>query len=148
MSEHFPYSRASDAYGQIAASTDPRALEARILMKAAQKMETLAARLQQAEKINFQEVGETLEYNQKLWTLFIDDALNKDHPLPQNIKDNIASLGVFVFKRTKELLIHPKPEQFQALVEINRNIAGGLLKQTATGNTSPTEKHTATSSTI
>lgn len=126
-----PYTQAADAYGSTAATTDQRALEGQILLKAAQKLEDLAKRLQTEEKIALEEIGEILGYNQKLWQLFVDDMMNPEHILPIEIKNNIASLALFVFKRTHEILVETKPQKFKALVDINRNIAAGLLKKPA-----------------
>jgi flagellar protein FlaF len=130
-----PYTKAAGAYGTVASSTDQRVLEGTILLKAAQKLEELSKRLQGTEKITRDEIGSTLEYNQKLWQLFVEDMINPDHPLPQEIKNNVASLGLFIFKRTQEILIDTQPEKFKALVDINRNIAAGLMKKTPPAQT-------------
>ena len=124
-----PYGKAADAYSSTAAATDQRALEGKILQKAAQKLETLCSRLQNGEKIPLEEIGDTFEYNRKIWTLFVSETMNDAHGLPQGIKNNIASLGIFVFKRSHEALIDPTPEKIKPLIDINRNIASGLLKQ-------------------
>ncbi|MDD9901807.1 MAG: flagellar biosynthesis regulator FlaF [Alphaproteobacteria bacterium] len=131
MSEHTErnsHYKAADAYGQTAAATDPRALEARVLLKAAQKLEILSKKLETDGDAHFREVGEALEYNQKLWTVFASDAADDTHHLPQDIKNNIASLAVFIFKRTQDVLIEPKAEKLKVLININRNIASGLMK--------------------
>lgn len=120
---------AANAYSSTAASTDPRALESRVLLTSAQKLELLAQRLKNNEEVSLIDIDETLVYNRKLWQLFLEDAMNKDHPLPQEIKNNIASLAVYVFKRTQDILIDTKPEKFKVLIDINRNIAAGLAKQ-------------------
>jgi len=130
MSNKNPYSHAADAYGTMAASTDQRALEGKVLLKAAAKLEDLAKRLQSGEKVRREEIGATLEYNQKLWTLFVSETMNADNPLPLEIKNNIASLGLFIFKRTRDLLIETTAEKLKAVIDINRNIAAGLMKQT------------------
>lgn len=124
-----PYGKAADAYGNTASSTDPRALEGQILLKAAAKLEQLAARLEAGEKVPLEDIGDTLDYNRKLWTVFANDTMNPDHPLPQEIKSNIATLAVFVFKRTMDIFADTRPEKLKALIEINRNIAAGLMKQ-------------------
>lgn len=127
-----PYGKAADAYSSTAATTDQRALEGKILQKAAQKLESLSSRLQSGEKVPLEEIGDTFEYNRKIWTLFVSETMNDEHALPQNLKNNIASLGIFVFKRSHEALIEPTPERIRPLIDINRNIAAGLLKQTST----------------
>ncbi len=124
-----PYAAAADAYGTMAGSVDQRSLEGKVLLKSATKLEELQRRLASGEIIRVAESGEILEYNQKLWQLFVEDARNPDHPLPQEIKNNIATLALFIFKRTLELLIDTKPDKIQALIDINRNIAAGLMKQ-------------------
>jgi flagellar protein FlaF len=129
MSENVSYSKAAGAYGMMAASTDQRALEGQILLQAAQKIEDLSNRLQGGENVHFAEVGEILDYNQKLWMLFVNDAGSPDHPLAQDIKNNIASLALFIFKRTLELKVETVPQKLKVLVEINRNIAAGLMKK-------------------
>ena len=126
-----PYGSAADAYGNTAATTDPRALEGQILLKAAAKLENLAQRLAGTEKVPLEDISEAVDFNRKLWTIFASDATNPDHPLPQEIKNNIATLAVFMFKRSIEVLIDTNPEKFKVMIEINRNIASGLLKRGA-----------------
>lgn len=132
-----PYHNASDAYASTAAATDQRSLEGKILMKAAMKMEQLADRLAADEKPSLDEISETMEYNQKLWTVFVSETMNDEHPLPQEIKNNIASLGMFVFKRTIDILADVQPEKIRALIDINRNIASGLMKAAALSTPAP-----------
>ncbi|TVQ82078.1 MAG: flagellar biosynthesis regulatory protein FlaF [Micavibrio sp.] len=129
-----PYTHATNVYGGSvkAATTEQRSLEGQLLIKAAHKLESLKKRYVAGEDVPLLEMEEALSYNRKLWTVFSTEAGNEDHELPQEIKNNIASLAVFIFKRTIELLADPAPQKFNALIEINRNIASGLLKSTAT----------------
>lgn len=126
-----PYSQAADAYGKnsAAAATDQRTLEGRALMKAAEKLQTLSDRLDNDESIPLEEIDDTLTYNRKLWTVFASDAADGSHDLPQEIKNNIANIAVFIFKRTVEVLADPQPQRISALIDINRQIASGLLKK-------------------
>ena len=124
-----PYGAAADAYGTTAAATDPRALEGKILLQAAARLENLSQRLAKQEKVPLEDISTAVDYNRKLWTVFLSDTMNPDHPLPIEIKSNIASLAVFVFKRSVDILIDTRPEKIQALIDINRNIAAGLMKQ-------------------
>lgn len=126
-----PYAQAAAAYGSTTNITDMRTLEATILLKAANKLEDLAKHLREGPKPKLEDIGDTLEYNQKLWQFFINGIRDESHPLPLEIKNNIATLGLFVFKRTMELLIDTTPEKIQALIDINRNIASGLMKKPA-----------------
>jgi len=122
-----PYAEALNAYGAAAKIEGGRDLEGRILLKSAAMLEALKKRLEAGEKVPVQESGDVLEYNQKLWQFFVNAMKNEEHPLPREIKNNIATLGLFMFKRTLEVMIDTKPEKLQAMIEINRNIAAGLL---------------------
>ncbi len=130
-----PYGQAADAYSNTAVTTDQRSLEGRALMKAALRLEQLAERLDAEENLSREEIGDAMEYNQKLWTIFVSETMNEEHPLPQEIKNNIASLGMFVFKRTLDILADTQPEKIRALIDINRNLASGLFK--AASNAAP-----------
>ena len=127
MSHSNPYSKAAEAYGTTAATTDQHALEGQLLLKAAKHLEDLATLLGTGEKVSREDIGDVLDYNQ----VFVEDAMNVEHTLPQDIKNNIAELGLYVFKRTNEILLETTPEKFKVLVNINRNIAAGLMKQQA-----------------
>lgn len=124
-----PYLAALNAYGATAKIEGGRDLESRILLKSAMQLEMLQKRLEAGEEVSVREYGEILEFNQKLWQFFYDAMKNEDHPLPRDIKNNIASLALFMFKRTMEVMIDLKPEKLQAMIEINRNIAAGLAKR-------------------
>ena len=141
MSNNNPYSKAASTYGDAALETDQRTMEGTILQRSAQKIEDLAKRLQNGEKVSFEEVGATLDHNQKLWQLFVSDISSPDHHLPLDLRNNVASLAVFIFKRTQDILIDPQPEKFKALVNINRSIAAGLLKKTAEAPAAGTPAH-------
>lgn len=132
-----PYAAAAGAYGTTANATDPRQLEVNVLLKSAKKLEDLGARLDNGEKVSLEEVGATLEHNRKLWQLFLDDMMNDAHPLPIEIKNNVASLAVFIFKRTQDILIDTRSEKLKVLIDINRNIATGLAKRPMAETSAP-----------
>jgi flagellar protein FlaF len=129
MPDQNPYSKAASAYVTQATATDQRSLEGTVLLQAAQKLEDLVARLESGEKIRLEEINGILTHNRKLWELFVNDMSNPDHILPQELKNNIASLAFFVFKRTQEINMETQPEKFKALININRSIAAGLMKK-------------------
>jgi len=140
------HTKAASAYGATASNTDQRVLEGQVLLIAAQKLEDLAKRLKAGGKVPLEEIDDTLTHNRKLWELFLDGMTDPGHLLPQEIKNNVASLAVFVFKRTLDIMVDTIPEKFDVLISINRNIAAGLMKkqplQARTGTSSPyvTEK--------
>ncbi|MEM8796659.1 MAG: flagellar biosynthesis regulator FlaF [Pseudomonadota bacterium] len=99
----------------------PRELEATILIKA-------AAQFQQAQESwgDRGQLKDALSYNRKLWAIFVANATDPESPLPLNLRNNIANLGIFVFKRTQEVLAEPAPEKLNILMSINRELASGL----------------------
>ena len=72
------------------------------------------------------ELDEALTFNRKLWTILATSATDTESPLPQTIKNNIATLAMFVFERTVTIMLEPGPEKLGVLVNINREIAAGL----------------------
>lgn len=116
---------AAKAYGTVAQQiANPRELEARLLLKA-------AARLQRVKEEwgNDRELADALLYNRKLWTVFLTSVTSPDHALPATIRQNIANLGLFVMNHTLEISREPRPESLGSLININREIAAGLLGQ-------------------
>lgn len=117
------------------ATTDgnQRGLEGKLLLQAATKLEILARCLTAGETVTLEEIGDTIDYNRKLWTVFVGDTMDPEHPLPLEIKNNVANLGLYVFKRSLEFLADqtPEPAKLTILININRNIAAGLMKQPA-----------------
>jgi flagellar protein FlaF len=114
-------SQAHEAYAaanrRAVNSSDPRSFEAELLTKA-------AGRLQRAKDA----WQEGYCYNRQIWTVFASSAAEKEHPLPHEIKQNIANLALFIFKRTAEIEAQrePRPQLFDPLISINRDIAAGL----------------------
>ena len=47
--------------------------------------------------------------------------------MPAGVRQNVANLGIFVFKQTMAILADPKPENLGSLININRELAAGLL---------------------
>ena len=115
---------AAQAYGAIAKKTgNPRELEADLLLNAAAKLQTIHDGWDDKRP----ELGEALHYNRKLWSIFVTSATSPENPLPVAIRQNVANLGLFVFKQTLTVLADPKPENLGSLIHINRQLAAGLL---------------------
>jgi flagellar protein FlaF len=117
---------AAQAYSNNAKVTlSPRDLEAHLLLKAAAKLQALKDEWTRAEA----ELSQALLYNRKLWTIFVSSVTDEASQLPAAIRENIANLGLFVFKRTLDLESEPSAEKLTALIDINRNVAAGLRGQ-------------------
>lgn len=119
------YSRAATAYGNAGRATvDQRELEANALLKAAHAFEDIRRGWGPGSEA---ELDAALHYNRKLWTIFAAEAANAENPLPLEIRNNIANISIFVFKRTMELLAAPSAKKIEALIGINKALAAGLL---------------------
>ena len=115
---------AAKAYGNVSRATAaPRELEAALLLKAASRLQ--AIRDDWAE----QRAGldEALLFNRKLWSIFLSSAASPENPLPVKLRENVANLGLFVMNQTVSVTASRRPEQLSALININRELAAGLL---------------------
>jgi flagellar protein FlaF len=114
---------AAQAYGSVAKKTaGPRELEADLLLKAASRL--LA--IQEEWDAKQSDLEAALLYNRKLWTIFLTSVTGENNPLPAEIRQNVANLGIFVMNRIVAMNTNPKPEQLTALIKINCDIAAGL----------------------
>ena len=111
------------AYGKVArASVNQRALEADLLLTAASQLQAI----HDAWDARRCDLDQALQFNRKLWTIFLTEATSKNNPLPAEIRQNVANLGLFVIKHTMSMLSNPKPAQLGSLIAINRELAAGL----------------------
>jgi flagellar protein FlaF len=114
---------AADAYRSVAKEiASPRDLEASLLLKAAAQLQAIS---DSWERDNSGLV-EALTYNRKLWTIFLESVTDPNSPLPVGIRENIASLGVFILKHTFTVMADPRRDTLASLININRTIAAGL----------------------
>ena len=126
--------QAASVYAKNAqVSQSPRELEANLLMKAASRLQSI----KDDWAIREPELDDALTYNRRLWTILASSATEAENPLPREIKQNIANLAVFIFKRTVDVMIDKKPEQLSALININRQIAAGLRERPAAAEPPP-----------
>ncbi len=126
-----PHARAAAAYassGKIAPSQ--RQLEAHVLLRAASRLEKIRDRwTPQLDR----ELDDALLFNRKLWTVFAAEIADAGGRLPDDLRQGVGSLAVFVFRRTFELLAKPEPAKIDALIEINRSLAAGLMTRPPAG---------------
>ncbi|HWV42635.1 flagellar biosynthesis regulator FlaF [Pseudorhodoplanes sp.] len=114
---------AAKAYGTVAQQTaSPRELEAQLLLRAASRLQNVH------DHWDSQRSGldHALLFNRKLWTVFLTSATNKDNPLPAEVRQNIANIGIFVINQTLNVMGNPQPERLRSLININRQLAAGL----------------------
>jgi len=116
-----------DDYAQK--TSEPRELEAQLLMRA-------AAKLQAVKKGMITEMADVisvLRYNRRLWLIFADSVSRPDNRLPIEIKRNVTKLAFFIINHsmTLETATEPKPDEVDALININCQIAAGLRAEAA-----------------
>jgi flagellar protein FlaF len=115
---------AAQAYGTVAQKTaTARELEADLLLKAASRLQTIRDSWDQSKPA----LDDALLYNRKLWSIFLTSVTSNENPLPPEIRQNVANLGVFVMNQTLAMMTNPRPEQLGSLISINRELAAGLL---------------------
>ena len=114
---------AAQAYQTIAKQTaSPRELEADLLLKAASRLQAIRDSWEASKAT----LDEALLYNRKLWSIFLTSATGGDNPLPADVRQNVANLGLFVMNQTVTVTADPKPERLNTLININRELAAGL----------------------
>jgi flagellar protein FlaF len=115
---------AANAYGTVAKQiANPRELEASLLLKAASRLQAISDGWEEQRG----GLDEALLYNRKLWSVFLTSVTAEGHPLPPQIRQNVANLGLFVMKQTISLLSEPRREKLGSLININRELAAGLM---------------------
>jgi flagellar biosynthesis activator protein FlaF len=126
-----PYASAAGAYGSHAQkhTPDQRELEGRVLLKAARMIQDLQ---NDWDNITPDILEQTLKYNRQIWMMFYDTALeNPPTPdgtqRPNDLRSNIINLANFIFKRELEIMAKPEKQKLDVLVNINREIAAGLM---------------------
>jgi len=113
------------------ATLSGRELEASLLSRSAARLNAVQNNWEDSNRETA--LDEALRYNQKLWTVFQADLMEEDNAMPAEIKRNLLTLSVYIDKRTFDVMSFPDPEKLNILIDINRNIAAGLL------NVEPTE---------
>lgn len=126
MSDQNPYQQQT-SYNQVPPPGNPTYSEAWALVEAARRM---AAPIEYGaidDPENLSKLREALRLNWRLWTIFQTELSLEDGPVPDNIRGNMLNLCNFVDKHTVETLNEPTVERVSTLIEVNRQIANGLL---------------------
>lgn len=132
-----PYASAAGAYGTNAQknASDPREVEARVLLKSAQFLTDLQNEWETRPKDALEDI---LKYNRNIWMMFYDTAIeNTEGSRPVELRNNIYNLANFIFKREIEIMARPEKSKLDILIKINRDIAAGLMKSVQTAPAAP-----------
>lgn len=124
------YGGQDEGYTRVPKPGMPTYTEAWALIEAARRMAVASdhASLDNIDERN--KVRDAVRLNWRLWTIFqaemtVDD---DDNRIPDEIRINMLTLCKFVDQHTIDTMQDPSPEKVGTLVEINRNIAAGLLE--------------------
>ena len=100
----------------------PQYTEAWALIEAARRMAEATA----AENAK-EEMRETLRLNWRLWTIFQVELTTGESDVPEDVRMNMLTLCKYIDQHTVGAIAEPTTEKIEILVNINRDIAGGLL---------------------
>jgi flagellar protein FlaF len=127
------HSIASGTYGaQARQHAGNRDVEAQALLKAARKLQELEKNW---DKRTPALLEESVKFNRQLWVLFYDTALNnaKNSGDQSDLHQNIVNMAGFVFKRSIDLMADPQQGKIGILININREVAAGLMAKPISG---------------
>jgi len=131
MNSAMAYKPNATGYSSVPKSSSPRMTEAWALIEAARR---IAVALEESEgkdtsapKVKAA-LREPLRLNWRLWTIFQAELLREDTGIPEDIRINMLTLCNYVDKHTVKCLAEPTAENIAGLIDINRNIASGLLE--------------------
>lgn len=113
----------AQAYYKTATATmSPRELEASLLLKAAGRLQLVQDRWAQGTD----DLNPALDYDRRLWTILLSAIAEQDNPIPDDIRQNVSNIGIFILHRITEVMAAPSPDKLTALVHLNRQLAAGL----------------------
>lgn len=112
------------AYQQVGKQTvNPRELEANLLSKSATNLQRVKDNW---EVSTSHDLAAALRFNRRLWTVFMSSVTDPQSTLPQDVRENVANLGIFIAKHMLALQIEPAAQKLDVLININRQLAAGL----------------------
>ncbi len=116
--------QAASAYQQTGQrTTNPRDLEANLLSRSASNLQRMRDDWDSIPRL---ELANALQFNRRLWTVFMTSVTREDSPLPIDVRQNVANLGIFVMKQSLSLQAEPVASKLDVLININRQLAAGL----------------------
>lgn len=124
-----PYGRGSGGYATVPRGGSPTHTEAWALTEAARRMAVAVAGYEEdASKDNLNKIRDAVRLNWRLWTIFQAELTTGGTGVPENLRIDMLTLCKFVDNHTVDALAKTTSERVLQLIEINRNIASGLLE--------------------
>lgn len=119
-----PYQSYQAATATAAGPSGHRGLEAQALLATARDLKTVLDNWDTAQD----RLDDALERNKMLWTFFASE-IPDNAALPDEVKQNLLNLSLYVFKQTMAMFGKPTQQGVNSLVNINRTLAIGLMAQ-------------------
>jgi len=117
-------SHALRGYAENAVSTqNGRRAEYGAIARVTQQLRDAAVR----SKTDFPAYAEALHLNQRLWAAFVVDIVDRENPLPDQLKARIIYLAEFTQHHTRKIL--REKASIMPLLEINMAVLRGLKKE-------------------
>lgn len=114
-------------YERVPEPGSPAHTEAWALLEAAKRLAAAIMAGPDDDKATKEARKNALRLNWRLWTIFQAE-LTQDRPdMDRDLQINMLTLCQFVDKHTVGALLKPTAEALSVLIDINRNIASGLL---------------------
>jgi flagellar protein FlaF len=110
-----------EAYEDVTedSNVEARGRERRALSLGIDQLEKLQTGVSHRERI------ESLLYIRRLWATFIEDLASPDNALPEKLRADIISIGIWVLREADRLLAEKSNDMVQ-LIDINRLIRDAL----------------------
>ena len=99
---------------------NPRSIEYRLFAE-------VTRALMNASRLEVTDIGgrmSALDWNRRLWSVLATDCAQPGNALPDAVRANIISLGLWVNRHTSEVM--RGAEAFEPLIEVNRTLMQGL----------------------
>ncbi len=80
---------------------------------------------------SYADLGSALNFTNSLWGILLAAVASEESPLPNDIRQNVANLGIFILSRIVEIQLEPAPQKLDAIININRELAAGLRQMPA-----------------
>jgi flagellar protein FlaF len=68
---------------------------------------------------------EAISFVQRLWSILIDDLLSAENSLPDALRAELVSIGLWIMKES-DLIQQGRSENYAALIDLNTMIRDGL----------------------
>lgn len=81
--------------------------------------------LAEARGVHSLEAQNAIDYVQKLWGFFIKDLTDAANQLPEQLRADLVSIGLWIL-RESDAILNDQVTSFAGLIEINRVIRDGL----------------------